>query len=264
MSDSFKGSGRRGAHGVRRPVVLITGASSGIGSAVAERLAVRGGWQLLLNGRDEQRLTQIASRTGGTALPADVTDAAARGRLADDAELHGGRVDALVAGAGIGWAGPFTGMPDEDIEEVLEVNLSAVLHLVRLLLPGMVARGTGRLVLIGSMAGSVGVRGEAVYAATKGGLMAFADSLRYELCATGVRVSMVMPGAVDTPFFGRRGVPYHRVRPRPVPPGRVAEAVCEALRSGRADAYVPSWLGMPARLHGAAPGVFRSLAQRFG
>jgi len=245
-------------------VALITGASSGIGTAVAERLAARGGWRLLLNGRDEQRLTQVAARTGGIPLPADVSDAAARTRLAAEAEQHGGRVDALVAGAGIGWAGPFAAMPEEDIDEVLAVNLSAVLHLVRLVLPGMVARRTGRLVLIGSMAGSVGVRGEAVYSATKGGLMAFANSLRYELCTTGVRVSMVMPGAVDTPFFGRRGVPYHRTRPRPVPPGQVAEAVCDALRSGRPDAYVPSWLGMPARLHGAAPGVFRSLAQRFG
>lgn len=264
MSDSFEGSGRRRTRGVQRPVALITGASSGIGTAVAERLAARGGWRLLLNGRDEQRLTQVAARTGGIPLPADVSDAAARTRLAAEAEQHGGRVDALVAGAGIGWAGPFAAMPEEDIDEVLAVNLSAVLHLVRLVLPGMVARRTGRLVLIGSMAGSVGVRGEAVYSATKGGLMAFANSLRYELCTTGVRVSMVMPGAVDTPFFGRRGVPYHRTRPRPVPPGQVAEAVCDALRSGRPDAYVPSWLGMPARLHGAAPGVFRSLAQRFG
>jgi short-subunit dehydrogenase len=265
VSDSFEGYGRRREHGARRrPVALITGASSGIGTAVAERLAARGGWQLLLNGRDEQRLTQVAARTGGTALPADVTDAAARGRLADDAERRGGRVDALVAGAGIGWAGPFAEMPDEDIDEVLAVNLSAVLHLVRLVLPGMVARRTGRLVLIGSMAGSVGVRGEAVYSATKGGLIAFADALRYELADTGVRVSVVLPGPVDTPFFGRRGAPYHRTRPKPVPPSQVAHAVRRALVRGQPDAYVPGWLGMPARLHGAAPGLFRSLAQRFG
>lgn len=177
---------------------------------------------------------------------------------------HGGRVDALVCGAGIGWAGSFTGMPLEAIDRVLSVNLAAVVHLVRLLLPGMVARRTGRVVLIGSVAGTVGVRDEAVYSATKGGLMAFADSLRYELASSGVRVSMVMPGAVDTPFFGRRGVPYGRSRPKPVPPGQVADAVRRALVSGRSDAYVPGWLSVPARLHGAAPGVFRTLAQRFG
>jgi short-subunit dehydrogenase len=253
------------AFGAERPVALITGASSGIGAAVAERLAAEGGWQLLLNGRDEERLAEVAKRTDGTALPADVTDHDAREQLAGQAlESAGGRIDVLVAAAGIGWAGPFTTMPADAVDRLVSVNLVAVLHLVRLFLPGMVARGTGRVVMIGSMAGCVGVRDEAVYAATKGGVMTFAESLRYELGHTGVRVSMVMPGAVDTPFFSRRGVPYHRERPRPVSAARVADAVWEAIVSGREDAFVPRWLGMPARVHGFAPGVFRTLARRFG
>ncbi|SCK53128.1 Short-chain dehydrogenase [Streptomyces sp. WMMB 714] len=261
MHDS---SGRQVRNGAQRPVALITGASSGIGTAVAEQLASEGSWRLLLNGRDEERLSDVAVRTRGTALPADITDSQSRARLAREALAHGGRVDALVAGAGIGWAGPFTKMPAESIDRLLEVNLTAVIHLVRLVLPGMIARRRGSVVLIGSVAGSVGVRDEAVYAATKGGLIAFADSLRYELAASGVRVSVVMPGAVDTPFFSRRGVPYGRTRPRPVPAGQVAAVVRRALVSGRSDSYVPGWLSMPARLHGVAPGLFRSLAQRFG
>lgn len=250
-------------HG-HRPVALVTGASSGIGTAVAERLADDGDWRLLLNGRDEDRLAQVATRTGGVPLAADLVDPRARVRLAEEALVHSGRVDALVAGAGIGWAGPFTAMPHEAIDDVVAVNLDATLHLVRLVLPGMVERRCGQVVLIGSMAGSVGVRGEAVYAATKAGLTAFADSLRYELASTGVRVSMVLPGAVDTPFFQRRGSPYRRERPRPVPAVQVAETVCRTLRTGRPNAYVPSWMAMPAWLHGTAPGVFRSLARRFG
>lgn len=263
----FESSGRpEGQRPPQRPVVLITGASSGIGTAVAERLAEpgSGGARLLLNGRDEQRLARVAARTGGTAIPADLRGEQARAHLVEEALAHSGRVDALVAGAGAGWAGRFAAMPGRDIDDVLTANLSAVLHLVRLVLPGMVARGAGRVVMVGSVAGCVGVRGEAAYSAAKGGLMMFADSLRYELDGSGVRVSMVMPGAVDTPFFRRRGVPYHRARPRPVPPGRVADAVCEALRTGRPDAYVPRWLNLPARLHGAAPGLFRGLARRFG
>jgi short-subunit dehydrogenase len=255
---------RRAAFGAERPVALITGASSGIGAAVADRLAAEGGWQLLLGGRDEERLAEVAKRTEGTPLPADVADQGSREQLAEQALERAGRVDALVASAGIGWAGPFVGMPVDAIDRLVSVNLSAVVHLVRLFLPGMVARGAGRVVVIGSMAGCVGVRHEAVYSATKGGLMAFADSLRYELGHTGVRVSMVMPGAVDTPFFSRRGVPYNRDRPRPVPAGRVADAVWKALVSGREDTFVPPWLGMPARVHGFAPGVFRALARRFG
>ncbi len=260
----YDSSGRQVRNGAQRPVALITGASSGIGTAVAEQLASEGSWRLLLNGRDEERLSDVAVRTRGTALPADITDPQSRARLAREALAHGGRGDALVAGAGIGWAGPFTKMPAESIDRLLEVNLTAVIHLVRLVLPGMIARRRGSVVLLGSVAGSVGVRDEAVYAATKGGLIAFADSLRYELAASGVRVSVVMPGAVDTPFFSRRGVPYGRTRPRPVPAGQVAAVVRRALVTGRSDSYVPGWLSMPARLHGVAPGLFRSLAQRFG
>ncbi|MBE9500040.1 SDR family NAD(P)-dependent oxidoreductase [Streptomyces sp. GKU 257-1] len=259
-------SGTEADSRAHRPVALVTGASSGIGAAVAEELAADGSWRLLLNGRDGGRLEQVATRTGGVPLAADLADARAvphaAGRGGPGAQRQGGR-----AGGGCGHrlgGGSFAAMPPEDIDEVLALNLNATLHLVRLLLPGMVDRRCGQVVLIGSMAGSVGVRGEAVYSATKAGLAAFADSLRYELAPSGVGVSMVLPGVVDTPFFQRRGAPYRRDRPRPVPATRVAEAVCRALRTGRPNAYVPSWMAMPAWLHGTAPGVFRSLAQRFG
>ncbi|MCS0634921.1 SDR family NAD(P)-dependent oxidoreductase [Streptomyces sp. LP05-1] len=246
------------------PVALITGASSGIGAAVAERFAADGRCRLLLGGRDEGRLASVAGRTGGIPLAGDLATRAGVERLAERALAEAGRVDVLVASAGLGWAGPFTGMPAEAVDRLLAVNLVGVVQLVRLVLPGMVRRGTGRVVLIGSVAGSVGVRGEAVYAATKGGLLAFADSLRYELAGTAVRVATVQPGAVDTPFFGRRGAPYHRERPRPVAASRVADAVWRAAVRGREDQFVPGWLDLPARVHGAVPGVFRALAKRFG
>ncbi|OAL13514.1 short-chain dehydrogenase [Streptomyces noursei] len=247
-----------------RPVVLVTGASSGIGEAVADRFAADGRWRLLLGGRDEERLAAVARRTGGGALRADLGERAGVERLAAGALEREGRVDTLVAAAGIGWAGPFTRMPADDIDRLITLNLTSVVHLVRLLLPGMAERGAGRVVMIGSMAGRVGVGNEAVYAATKGGLLAFADSLRYELAGTRVGVTVVLPGAVDTPFFARRGAPYHRDRPRPVPAERVAEVVWQAVVRGRDDVFVPSWLGMPARLHGAVPGFFRAMAKRFG
>ncbi|MEU0662423.1 MULTISPECIES: SDR family NAD(P)-dependent oxidoreductase [Streptomyces] len=257
--------GARPASGpVARPVVLVTGASSGIGEAVADRFAADGRWRLLLGGRDEERLAAVARRTGGGALRADLGERAGVERLAAGALEREGRVDTLVAAAGIGWAGPFTRMPADDIDRLITLNLTSVVHLVRLLLPGMAERGAGRVVMIGSMAGRVGVGNEAVYAATKGGLLAFADSLRYELAGTRVGVTVVLPGAVDTPFFARRGAPYHRDRPRPVPAERVAEVVWQAVVRGRDDVFVPSWLGMPARLHGAVPGFFRAMAKRFG
>ncbi|MDN3297549.1 SDR family NAD(P)-dependent oxidoreductase [Streptomyces ficellus] len=255
---------RPDARPIHRPVVLITGASSGIGEALADRFAADGRSRLLLSGRDERRLASVARRTGGGALMADLGERAGVERLAAEALEREGRVDALVAAAGIGWAGPFTDMPADAVDRLISVNLSAVVHLVRHVLPGMVQRGVGHVVMIGSMAGRVGVANEAVYAATKGGLLAFADSLRYELAGTRVRVTVVLPGAVDTPFFGRRGVPYHRERPRPVPADRVAETVWRAVVRGRDEVFVPAWLAMPARLHGAVPGFFRAMAKRFG
>jgi uncharacterized protein len=148
-----------------------------------------------------------------------------------------------------------------EAERLVALNLMAPVRLSRAMLPAMLERRRGHIVLIGSIAGRVGVPDEAVYAATKAGLAAFADSLRAEVAGRGVGVSLVTPGAVDTPFFERRGRRYGRRIPRLVSPDRVAEAVQRCLEGDRAERTVPRWLAVPARLHGAAPGVYRSLAR---
>ncbi|MFG1824020.1 SDR family NAD(P)-dependent oxidoreductase [Microbispora bryophytorum] len=242
--------------------VLVTGASSGIGAATALELSARGA-RLVLSGRDQEALAAVAVRTGGQAVPADLSDPSA------DLAVRAGPVDVLVACAGEGWSGPLARMPGGTAERMIAVNLTAHVRLTRLLLPGMLERGRGHLVYVASIAGAVGVREEAVYAATKAGLLAFAESLRYELPAVdgngnGVGVTSVVPGVVDTAFFARRGRPYTRRRPAPVPPERVARAIAAAVERDRAEVYVPAWLRLPARLHRAAPGAFRVLARRFG
>jgi short-subunit dehydrogenase len=235
--------------------VLVTGASSGIGAATARELA-RSGADLVLAGRDRRRLDAVAAETGARAVAGDLMWDVAR--LASRA----GPVDVLVSNAGAGWAGPLTRMPGKAVERLAAVNLTAPIQLTRLLVPGMVDRGRGHVVFVASIAGAVGVREEAVYAATKAGLIVFAEGLRHEL--TGVGVSVVLPGVVDTPFFDRRGTPYARRWPRPIPAERVARAVVSAIERDRAECYVPGWLRVPSRLRGAAPGVFRSLSRRFG
>ena len=238
---------------------LVTGASSGIGRATAARLA-REGARLVVTGRDPAALAAVAADTGALAVPADLTAAGAAERVAAEA----GAVDLLVANAGIGWAGEFTEMAPVDAARLVQLDLLAPMLLTRLLLPGMVARGRGHLALVGSIASRVAVPRETVYSAAKAGLAAFADGLRGELAGRGVGVTVICPGVVATPFFERRGSPYARVWPRAIPPDRVAAALVRAVRTGRAEVFVPAWLRLPARLHGGWPALYRTLAARFG
>lgn len=244
-------------------VVLVTGASSGIGAATAVRLAASGA-RLIVTGRNEERLCEIAAQTRATPLTADLADPGGPELLVEKALAAEGRIDLLVCNAGAGWAGPIGELSGTKASDLVSLNLLAPVQLARLLAPGMAERGWGRLVFVSSIAGATGVRYEAVYAATKAGLNYLAESLAYELADTGVGVSLVLPGVVDTPFFGRRGRPYDRRRPVPIPPERVARAIARTVARDLDVVYVPGWLRFPVWLHGAAPRTFRRLAIRFG
>jgi short-subunit dehydrogenase len=246
-----------------RAVCLVTGASSGIGAGVAARLAAAGA-RIVVSGRDRERLAAVAAATGGVAVSADLTRSEETRRLAAAAAEPFGPVDVLVNNAGAGWAGSFADLPVAEVERLVALDLVAPVLLTRLLLPGMLERGRGHVVNIASIAGHVGAKGEALYAGAKGGLVVFSESLGQELARTPVGVSVVSPGVVDTPFFETRGAPYTRRRPRPVSVDVVADAVVRAVERDRPVVIVPGWLSVPARLHGALPGLYRLLATRFG
>jgi short-subunit dehydrogenase len=241
-------------------VALVTGASSGIGQALAVRL-VASGARVFAAGRDEQALATV---TGATPLVADLADSSAPEQLAARVLNEAGHVDLVVNNAGAGSAGGLARQSPAVLDQVLAVNLRAPIQLTRAVLPAMLERGQGRLVFVTSIAGRLGVRDEAVYAAAKAGLDVFAESLRLEVAGAGVGVTVVVPGVVDTPFFDRRGRPYPRRRPRPLPAARVADAMLSAIEADRSELYLPAWLRLPVAVRAVVPAGYRWLAGRFG
>jgi short-subunit dehydrogenase len=248
---------------LRGSVCLLTGASGGIGRATAQLLA-QGGAQLVLQGRDAERLQQVAAETGGQAVSLDLTAPGAAQLLFENAKRLKGRVDVLVNNAGAGWAGRFADMPPERGADVLALNLMAPIALTRAVLPDMIAANRGRIVFVSSIAGYLGVRDEAVYSAAKAAIIAFAESLRSELAGTGLRTAVVSPAVIDTAFFANRGRPYTRSWPRPLPPETVGRAILRAIQSGRFETVVPASMWLSIRVKGVLPSAYRTLADRFG
>lgn len=241
---------------------LVTGASSGIGGATA-RLLAGAEARVAVHGRDRAALDRLAADLGAPTIQGDLTEPGAAEAVAAAAEADLGPLDVVVSNAGAGWAGPFCEMGPAEADCLIALNLTAPVHLARAVVPGMVARGRGCLVLVGSIVGHLGAPQEAVYSATKAALTSLAESLRVELAPAGVDVCLVSPGVVQTAFFERRGMAYARRRPRPIPAGRVAVAVGTAITEGRPRTIVPSWLGLPVALSALTPGLYRRLADRW-
>lgn len=231
--------------------VLVTGATGGIGRAIARAFAARGA-RLVLTGRREDVLQSLAHDLGAEALGCDLANRAELERMVDQV----GDVDVLVANAALPGAGALTDFTQEQLDRVLEVNLRAPMALARSLAPAMIARRAGHLVFVSSLNGRVASPLSSVYSATKFGLRGFALGLRQDLRAHGVGVSVVMPGFVSQAgMFADAGVK--------LPPGvgmtspeQVATAVIRAVERNRAEIDVaPFGLRLGAAIGGAAPGL---------
>lgn len=237
---------------------LVTGGSSGIGAAIATALASAGA-RVRIVGRDAARLDAVARRSGAEPVVADL----ATGAGLATATAAAAEADLVVNAAGRGWAGDIAAMPPDEPAALVTLDLVVPMHLARAAVPAMRGRGGGHLVFVSSIA-TVGVGREAAYSAAKAGLRAFASALRHDVAGDGIGVTTVFPGAVDTPFFERRGRRYDRRFPRMVAPDAVARRVLRALERDRAEVFVPGWLALAARVQGVAPGVFHRMAGRFG
>ncbi|GGB22940.1 oxidoreductase [Flexivirga endophytica] len=244
-------------------IALVTGSSSGLGAAVARELTDHG-VRVVVHGRDAERTRAVADDLGAAYVLGDLADPEQHQGLVDEATTAHGRLDLVVHNAGIGWQGGFDRMPPERIPELVATNLTAPISLSRAVLPQLLARERGHLCFVTSIAGRTGVAGEAVYAATKAALDAFADSLRLEAAGTGVEVSTFIPGVVDTDFFLHRGTPYARQRPRPRDVETVARQLVSLIASGRPERFADPALRVAPVVRSVWPAAYTRLAGRWG
>jgi short-subunit dehydrogenase len=231
--------------------VLVTGATGGIGNALARALHLAGA-QLLLSGRRLDVLTPLANELDARAIAADLSQPEEVDRLAAEA----GDVDVLVANAALPASGHLLELSQRQIDTMLDVNLRAPIALTRAMAPAMAARGRGHVVLISSLSGKAASPASSIYSATKFGLRGFAHAAREDLRASGVGVSVIMPGFIrDAGMFADAGIK--------LPPGvgtsspeEVATAVLAAIERNRGEVSVaPVGMRIGAGVAAVAPGV---------
>jgi short-subunit dehydrogenase len=240
--------------------VLLTGATGGIGRAIARAFSVRGA-NLIVTGRRTDVLEPLAQELGARAIACDLGDRDDLERLVSEVD----QVDVLVANAALPASGPLLELTQEQIDRMLEVNLRAPIALARALAPRMIDRGRGHMVFISSLAGKGVAPASSIYSASKFGLRGFALAAREDLGPYGVGVSVVLPGFIrGAGMFADAGVALPRgVGTRT--PEEVGAAVLRAVERDRAEVEVaPLGLRLGASFAGLAPQLASTVSRRIG
>lgn len=222
-------------------VIIVTGASSGIGLAIARRLTGEGA-RVVLAARDEERLRKLETELDGSmAMPTDVTDADQAARLIARTVAEFGRVDVLVNNAGRAMAKPVELIDMDEYRAMHELNVVAPLRLMQFAIPRMRQRGGGAIINVSSQASTKFIPFIAGYASTKSALNNLSLTAREELAKDNIIVSVIKPGIVDTDFGNHtpspepeslRRTPGGTLLPHVIAPEAVADGVCELIRSG--------------------------------
>lgn len=240
--------------------VLLTGATGGLGQAIARAIHAKGG-ELILTGRRLKVLEPLASELSARALAVDLSEDTEVQRLLDEA----GEVDILVANAALPASGMLDSFSFNEIERALDVNLLAPIAMAHRLAPEMRERGRGHLLFMSSLSGKTGTAGSSLYNASKFGLRGFAMAMRAELHGTGVGVSAVFPGFIrEAGMFAEAQVTLPRgVGTRS--PDDVAKATVEAIEKNRGEVDVaPLTLRLGSAFSGIAPELAATITRKTG
>ncbi len=245
-------------HVLEGAVVVVTGGAAGIGRATSTKMAEAGARVAIgdIHGEKAAEAAEEVSKradgagSGGGAIgkPLDVTDRDGFELFLDDVEAELGPIDCLVNNAGVMLLGPIDEEEQSATRSMIDVNLVGVINGTQAAMKRMKQRGRGRIVNIASQAGKAGMAGGATYCATKFGVIGFSEAVRAELKGTGVSISWVLPGIVNTELaVGLPDIPLMDV----LSPDDIAGAVLEALTEGGSEIWVPArnqWLDAPVRL----------------
>lgn len=245
---------------------LVTGASRGIGRALAEALARRGA-SVGLMARSEEELEELAARLPGThhVLVADAGDReAVEAAVRRFVEAAGG-LELVVANAGVADYGPFRDMTVEAVERMTRINWLGTVYLVAPVLPGMLERSEGHIVIVSSGAGHRSFPQAAAYGATKAAQRMFGEALRHELGGTGISLTMVYPGEIATDLHAhdKETMPaWYRGGEQAVAPERLAERVVEGVEHDARGVYCPRLVRVLGAAHGVSPRASDAMLRR--
>ncbi|WP_243881407.1 SDR family NAD(P)-dependent oxidoreductase [Rummeliibacillus suwonensis] len=245
---------------LKNKTILITGATSGVGQIIANKLAEKG-HHVIATGRNKKSLNELATRNIVT-IPSDLSSPLGVHHLIKQLP----RLDIAIFSAGIGTFEYVTEMEDEDLLEMLHVNVQAPMLLTKYIAQRMKEQKHGQLIFIGSQAGKIATPKAAVYAATKHAMIGYTNALRLELAPYHIHVTCIHPGPIDTPFIDHadKTASYKQAMKHVLlQPEKVANATIRTIGKTTREVNLPKYMWISSKLYTIAPGIVEKVGKRF-
>ncbi|MFK4413819.1 MULTISPECIES: SDR family NAD(P)-dependent oxidoreductase [Bacillus] len=253
---------------LQNKVIVITGASSGIGEQVAMQVAEQGATPVLM-ARTEEKLKALAEKIKETYntpcyyYVLDVSEEMEVQSVFSKVLQEVGRIDILVNNAGFGIFKTFEDASMDEVKDMFQVNVFGLVACMKAVLPYMVKRNEGHIINIASLAGKIATPKSSAYAATKHAVLGFTNSLRMELSSTNIFVTAINPGPIDTNFFeiaDQSGTYVKNMGRYMLKPTYVAEQIVKSMQTKKREVNLPKWMGIGPKLYALFPGLFERVA----